>query len=80
MDVKFFSHPEEGTQFVFDNKVLKGTAEPMRDGVKRRWIKLHNEALHNCYSSRINIKVITPIRMNWVGHVVAEGLEMRTQF
>jgi hypothetical protein len=37
-------------------------------GSKAGWRKLHNEGLHNLYSSPNIIKTIT-YRMRWVGHV-----------
>jgi hypothetical protein len=41
---------------VFENRVIKGILGPKRDEVKGGWIKLHNEELHNSYSSP-NIQV-----------------------
>jgi hypothetical protein len=43
---------------------------PKRDEVIGEWRKLHNEGLHNLYSSR-NIRVIRVIKsrgMRWAGH------------
>jgi hypothetical protein len=42
---------------------------PKRDGVTRGWRKLHNEELHNLYSSPSIIRIIKSRRMRWAGHV-----------
>jgi hypothetical protein len=39
------------------------------------WRKLHNEDLHNLYSSPIIIRMIKSRRMRWVGHVARMGGE-----
>jgi hypothetical protein len=36
---------------VFENRVLRGIFGPKRDEVTGEWRKLHNEELHNLYSS-----------------------------
>jgi uncharacterized membrane protein len=36
---------------VFENRVLRRIFGPKRDDVTRDWTKLHNEELHNLYSS-----------------------------
>jgi hypothetical protein len=36
---------------VFENKVLRRIFEPKRDEVMRGWRKLHNQELHDLYSS-----------------------------
>jgi hypothetical protein len=41
--------------------------------------KLHNEELHNLYSSPSIIRIIKSRRMRWVGHVARMG-EMRTAY
>jgi hypothetical protein len=51
---------------VFENRVLRRIFGPERHGVTGGWRKLHNEELHNLYSSPRTIK---PRRMRWVGHV-----------
>jgi hypothetical protein len=33
------------------------------------WSKLHNDELHNLYSSVNSVRVITSRRMRWAGHV-----------
>jgi hypothetical protein len=37
------------------------------------WRKLHNEELHNLYSSPSIIRMIRSRRMRWAGHVVRMG-------
>jgi hypothetical protein len=46
---------------------------PKRDEVKGVWRKLHNEELHNLYSSPSLIRVITSRRMRLAGHVARMG-------
>jgi hypothetical protein len=54
---------------VFENRVLRGIFGPKRDEVTVDWRKLHNEELHNLYSSQSIIRVIKTRRMRWAGHV-----------
>jgi hypothetical protein len=42
---------------------------PKRDEVTERRRKLHNEELHNLYSSANIIRMIKSRRMKWAGHV-----------
>jgi hypothetical protein len=42
---------EEHRLRVFENRVLRRILEPKRDEVTGEWRKLHNEELHNLYSS-----------------------------
>jgi hypothetical protein len=42
---------------------------PKRDEVAEGWRKLHNEELHNLYSSPRIIRIIMSRRMRWAGHV-----------
>jgi hypothetical protein len=46
---------------------------PKRDGVTGGWRKLHNEELHNLYSSQSIIRIIKSRRMRWAGHVARMG-------
>jgi hypothetical protein len=64
---------EEHKLRVFENRVLRRIFGPKRDGVTGRWRKLHNEELHNLYSSPSIIKIIKSRRMRWVGHVAPMG-------
>jgi hypothetical protein len=57
---------------VFENRVLR-IFWPQRDGVTGEWRKLHNEELHDLYSSPNIMRVIKSRRMRWAGHVVQMG-------
>jgi hypothetical protein len=54
---------------VFENRVLRRIFEQKRDEVTGDWRKLHNEELHNLYSSPNIIRMTKSRRMRWVGHV-----------
>jgi hypothetical protein len=58
---------------VLENRVLRRIFEPKRDEVTGGWRKLHNEELHNLYSSPNIIRMIKSRRMRWVGHVARMG-------
>jgi hypothetical protein len=58
---------------VFENKVLRRIFGPKRDEVTGDWIKLHNEELHNLYSSPSLIRMIKSRRMRWAGHIAQMG-------
>jgi hypothetical protein len=64
---------EEYKLRVFVNRVLRRIFVPKRDGVTGGWRKLHNEELHNLYSSPSIIRIIKSRRMRWAGHVVRLG-------
>jgi hypothetical protein len=53
---------------VLENRVLR-IFGPKRDEVTGVWRKLHNEKLHNLYSSLSIIRIIKSRRMRWAGHV-----------
>jgi hypothetical protein len=61
---------------VFENRVLSRIFGSKRNGVTGGWRKLHNEALHNLYSSPSIIRIIKSRRMRWAGHVVRMGEKM----
>jgi hypothetical protein len=46
---------------------------PKRDEVRGDWRKLHNEELHNLYSSPSIIRMIKSRRMRWAGHAARIG-------
>jgi hypothetical protein len=48
---------------VFENRVLRSIFGPKRNGVTGGWRKLHNEELHNLYSSPSVIRIIKLRRM-----------------
>jgi hypothetical protein len=52
---------------VFENRVLRRIFRLKRDEVTGDWRKLHNERLHNLYSSPN--RMINSRRMRWAGHV-----------
>jgi hypothetical protein len=52
-----------------ENRVLRRIFGTKRDGVTGGWRKLHNEELHNLYSSPNIIRIFKSRRMRWVGHV-----------
>jgi hypothetical protein len=58
---------------VFENRVLRRIFGPKTDKAKRGWRKLHNEELHNLYSSPNIIRKIKSRRMRWTGHVARMG-------
>jgi hypothetical protein len=62
---------------VFENRVLRRIFGPKRDGVTGEWRKLHNEELHNLYSSPDIIRQVKSKRMRWVGHVARMGEERK---
>jgi hypothetical protein len=64
---------EEHKLKVFENRVLRSIFGPKRDGVTGGWRKLHNEELHNVYSSPSVIRMIKSRRMRWAGHVARMG-------
>jgi hypothetical protein len=58
---------------VFENRAPKRIFGPKRDVVTGEWRKLHNEELHNLYSSPDNIGQVKSRRMRWAGHVARIG-------
>jgi hypothetical protein len=50
-------------------RVLRRIFGPKMDGETGGWRKLHNEELHNLYSSPSIIRIIKSRRMWWAGHV-----------
>jgi hypothetical protein len=58
---------------VFENRVLRRIFGPKRDEQTGGWRNLHNEELHNLYSSPSIIRIIKSRRMKWVEHVARMG-------
>jgi hypothetical protein len=54
-------------------RVLRRIFGPKRDEVTGGWRKLHNEELHNLYSSPSIIRMIKSRRMRWAGYVARMG-------
>jgi hypothetical protein len=48
---------------VFENRMLRRIFQPKRDEIIGGWRKLHNEGLHNLYSSPNIIRMIKSRRM-----------------
>jgi hypothetical protein len=60
---------EEPKLRVFENRVLRRIFGPKRYRVTGGWRKLHNDELHNLYSSPRIIRIIKSRRMRWARHV-----------
>jgi hypothetical protein len=50
---------------VFENRVLRRIFGPKRDQVTGEWRKLHNEELHDLYSSSTIVRVMKSRSMKW---------------
>jgi hypothetical protein len=64
---------EEHRLRVFENRVLRRIFEPKRDEMTGEWRKLHNEELHDLYSSPSIIRIIKFRRIRWAGYVARMG-------
>jgi hypothetical protein len=64
---------EEHKLRVFENRVLRRIFGLKRDHVTGYWRKLHNDELHNLYSSPNIIRMIKSRRIRWTGHVARMG-------
>jgi hypothetical protein len=62
---------------VSENTVLRRIFEPKKDDVTGEWRKLHNEELHNLYSSQNIIRQMQSRRMRLAGHVARMGEERK---
>jgi hypothetical protein len=58
---------------VFENRVSRRIFGPKRVRVTGGWKKLHNEELHNLYSSPSIIRIIKSWKIRWGGHVARMG-------
>jgi hypothetical protein len=64
---------EEHIPRVFENRVLRRIFGPKRHEVAGGWRKLHNEELHNLYSSPSIIRMFKLRRIGWAGHIALMG-------
>jgi hypothetical protein len=64
---------EEHRLKIFKNRVLRRISELRRGEVTGGWRKLHNEELHNLYTSPSIIRMIKSRRMRFTGHVARLG-------
>jgi hypothetical protein len=64
---------EEHRLRVIEDRVLRRIFGPKRDEVTGGWRKLHNEELHDLYSSPSIIRIIKVRRIRWVGYVARMG-------
>jgi hypothetical protein len=67
--VFLFDIREEHRLGMFENRVLLRIFGPKRDELTGEWRNLHNEELHDLYSSPNIIRIIKGRRMRWAGHV-----------
>jgi hypothetical protein len=63
---KFHTHTEP--QAKLSNGQFRRIFGPKRYEVTGGWRRLHNEKLHNLYSSPSIIRMIKSRRMRWAGH------------
>jgi hypothetical protein len=68
---------EEHRLRVFENRIPRRIFGRKRDEVTGEWRKLHNEELHNLYSSSVIIRQIKSREMRWAGHVARLGQERK---
>jgi hypothetical protein len=68
---------EERRIKVFENRALRRIFGPKRDEVRSEWRKLHNDELHDLYSSSKIVRVIKSRRMRWAGYVARMWRERR---
>jgi hypothetical protein len=61
--------------WVFDNRVPEENIWTLERGSSNRRMELHNEELHNLYSSLSIIRQVKSRRMWWAGHVARMGEE-----
>jgi hypothetical protein len=58
---------------VIENRVLRRIFGSKRDEVTGEWRKLHDEELHDLYSSPNIMRMIKSGRMRWVAYVARMG-------
>jgi hypothetical protein len=62
---------------VMGTRILGRISEPKRNDIMEGWRKLHNEELHDLYSSPRIIRMINSRWMRWAGYV-AQMVEKST--
>jgi hypothetical protein len=72
-EIWYFILREEHILRVFENGVLRRIFGPKRDEIIGSWRKMHNEELHNLYSSLNVIRMMKSKRMRWAGHIACIG-------
>jgi hypothetical protein len=63
-----------------ENRALRGIFELRRDAATRGWRKLHNEELHNLYSSPSIIRINKSRKIRWARHVRRMERRMHMMF
>jgi hypothetical protein len=76
--IKLLKLREKRRLRVFENRVLRRIFGPKRDEVTGEWRKLHNEELHDLFSSP-NIVWMIKLRMRLAGHIACMG-EVRCMY
>jgi hypothetical protein len=71
---------EEHRLGVFENRVLSRISGPKRGEVTGEWRNLHNEELHDLYSSSSIIRIMKARMMRWAGHVARMGEEKKNAY
>jgi hypothetical protein len=74
-DTWFLTLKEEHRLRMFEKRVLRRILGPRRNEVTGGWRKLHNEGLHNLYSSQSIIRMMKSRRMRCATHVARRGEE-----
>jgi hypothetical protein len=64
---------------MFENRILRRIFGLKREEVTGGWRKLHNEELHNLYSSPSVIRMIKSRRVRWAWHV-ARKVKKRNEY
>jgi hypothetical protein len=73
------SDTKGGTQTeVYENNMLRRIFGPKRDEVTGGRRKVHDEELHDLYSSASVTRIIKSRRMRWAGHVTQMGEKRNT--
>jgi hypothetical protein len=66
----------QGPSLVWHNEINTATFTFLSNQLLREWRRLHNEELHDLYSSPNIVQVMNLRRMRWAGHAACTG-EMR---